>query len=72
MASGLTSGKSHLLGVRDMSERRGGRGPTACRTYEAMCLLEQALAALDKVDVPRDIGAYIDLAICRLREINDR
>lgn len=34
----------------------------------ALTLLEEALAILDGVDAPGEIGAHIDLAICRLRD----
>ena len=31
--------------------------------------LQDALARLDATDAPADIGAHIDLAICRLQDI---
>ena len=31
--------------------------------------LEGALAKLDRIEAPADIGAHIDRALCRLREI---
>jgi hypothetical protein len=34
----------------------------------ALSLMEHALDLLDRCDVPIDIGAHLDLAICRLRE----
>lgn len=30
--------------------------------------MEAALGLLDQTDVPGEIGAYLDLCICRLRE----
>ena len=30
--------------------------------------METALKLLDEVDAPADIGAHLDLALCRLRE----
>ena len=35
----------------------------------ALSLMEQALALLDREDFALDVGAHLDLAICRLREI---
>ena len=35
----------------------------------ALSLMEQALALLDRCDAALEIGAHLDLAICRLREI---
>lgn len=35
---------------------------------EALAHLEAALAILDDLDISADVGAYIDLAICRLRD----
>jgi hypothetical protein len=38
----------------------------------ALALMEQALELLDRCDGAIDVGAHLDLAICRLREaIND-
>lgn len=34
----------------------------------ALALLEKALTMLDEAEVPADVGAHLDLAICRLRE----
>jgi hypothetical protein len=34
----------------------------------ALALLEEALVILDQLEMPADIGAHLDLAICRLRE----
>jgi len=39
--------------------------PQAARALE---MLEEALAILDDTDMPSDIGAHVDLAICRLRD----
>jgi hypothetical protein len=36
--------------------------------FRALALLEQALAILDAIDAPGDIGAHVDLAISRLRD----
>jgi hypothetical protein len=35
----------------------------------ALSLMEEALALLDQGDVAPDVGAHLDLAICRLRQI---
>ena len=37
----------------------------------ALVLLEEALAILDEVRAPAQIGANIDLAICHLRAVLD-
>ena len=37
----------------------------------ALALMEQALALLDRDDLAPDVGAHLDLAICRLREVLD-
>lgn len=34
----------------------------------ALALLKQALAILDAIEAPGDIGAHVDLAICRLHD----
>ena len=34
----------------------------------AVGLLEEALSILDQLDMPAEIGAPVDLALCRLRE----
>lgn len=39
----------------------------AARLIEALSHLETALVLLDDVDAPADIGAHVDLAICRLK-----
>lgn len=36
---------------------------------EAMRAMEQALAILDRVNAPGDIGAHLDLALNRLSDI---
>ena len=38
---------------------------------EALNLMEQALALLDDCDPAGHVGAHLDLAICRLREMLD-
>lgn len=35
----------------------------------ALARMEQALALLDACDAPGEVGANLDLAICRLREV---
>ena len=35
----------------------------------ALAHMEQALALLDQCDAPGDVGANLDLAICRLRDV---
>ena len=35
----------------------------------ALSLMEEALALLDRDDFALDVGAHLDLAICRLREV---
>jgi len=35
----------------------------------ALALLEEALRVLDAIDAPAEIGAHVDLAICRLRDV---
>ena len=35
---------------------------------EALDLMRSALAILDETESPADIGAHLDLAICRLQE----
>ena len=44
---------------------RGMKEPDASN---ALALLEEALFILDELGMPADIGAQVDLAICRLRE----
>jgi hypothetical protein len=44
---------------------RGSKEPDAS---DALALLEEALCMLDELGMPADIGAHVDLAICRLRE----
>lgn len=34
---------------------------------EAASLMTSALALLDEADAPADIGAHLDLAVCRLK-----
>lgn len=36
---------------------------------EALSLMEEALAILDRTESNLDVGAHLDLAICRLREV---
>jgi hypothetical protein len=38
---------------------------------EALRLMTEALALLDEAEAPADIGAHLDLAICRLQEHAD-
>jgi len=38
----------------------------------ALARMEQALELLDECDAPGEIGANLDLAICRLREVLQR
>ncbi len=38
------------------------------RLHQAMAHMESALGLLDQTDVPGEIGAYLDLCICRLGE----
>ena len=35
---------------------------------KALALLSEALEILDAADAPADIGAHVDLALCRVRE----
>jgi hypothetical protein len=35
---------------------------------KTLALLEEALAILDSIDAPGDIGAHVDFAITRLRD----
>lgn len=35
---------------------------------QALELLEEALSILDELDIPADVGANVDLAICQLRD----
>lgn len=39
---------------------------------QALALMRTALVLLDEADAPADIGAHLDLAICRLGEMLDR
>lgn len=36
---------------------------------KALAYMEAALRVLDEAGAPADIGAHVDLAICRLREV---
>jgi hypothetical protein len=36
---------------------------------QALSHMEAALDSLDAADAPADVGAHLDLAICRLREV---
>ena len=44
------------------------RGTKEADARNALALLEEALFILDELGMPADIGAQVDLAICRLRE----
>lgn len=39
------------------------------RLLEALSRMASALESLDEADAPADIGAHLDLAICRLKDI---
>jgi hypothetical protein len=43
--------------------------PTRSDGRTALALLEQALEILDAIEAPGDIGAHVDLAISRLRDV---
>ena len=64
-------------GMRDMTEF--GRGPAAPdhfpkddKTRRALGLMAKALDLIDANDGPHDVGAYLDQAICRLRDHIDK
>lgn len=38
------------------------------KLWRAEMHLEAALRLLDETDVPADVGAHVDLALCRLKE----
>lgn len=48
----------------------GGRGAHVRALKEAKASLKEALAILDEINAPPDIGAHIDRAICRIDEIS--
>ena len=48
----------------------GGREGNARVIKMVINALENALAELDRIEAPADIGAHVDRAICRLREIS--
>ena len=52
------------MGMRkDMSEALHRDGP------EALSRMEEALELIDRCDGTAEIGAHLDLAICRLRDL---
>lgn len=55
-----------------MTKRAGGRGHESRDIDKVLCLLKEALAILDQTERPKDIGAHIDLAICRLSDLNSK
>ena len=48
----------------------GDREAQARVIKDVIDTLEDALAKLDRIEAPADIGAHVDRAVCRLREIN--
>lgn len=42
--------------------------PNESDAMSALALLQEALSILDRAEAPAEIGAYVDLAISRLRE----
>ena len=54
-----------------MTDHHGGSGSFEREGAEALKLMEKALALLDDCDPAGHIGAHLDLAICRLREMLD-
>ena len=46
-----------------------GSGSIQSEGAEALKLMEEALELLDRCDGAADIGAHLDLAICRLRAL---
>lgn len=42
---------------------------SACCFGQALLHMEEALRILDEAVAPSDIGAHLDLAMCRLRQI---
>lgn len=53
-------------------QQTGGREAHARVMKEVIKALQGALTKLDRINAPPDIGAHIDLAICRLQEINGK
>lgn len=49
-----------------MSRSISERNATDC--FKALALLEEALQVLDDADAPANVGAYLDMAICQLRD----
>lgn len=43
--------------------------PRRSKGYTALAHLEKALQILDTIEVPGNIGAHVDLAICQLRDV---
>lgn len=50
------------------SKLSGTTNPGAHACSEALEILKRALELFDSADAPADIGAHLDLAICRLEE----
>ena len=48
----------------------GDREAQARVIKDVIDTLEDALAKLDRIEAPADIGAHVDRALCRLRELN--
>ena len=48
----------------------GGSGAHARALNKAKAALKEALAILDEINAPPDIGAHVDRAIHRIDEIN--
>lgn len=42
--------------------------PGVPKGHKALAHLEKALEILDDIEVPANIGAHVDLAICQLRD----
>jgi hypothetical protein len=64
-----------LVNRRDCSGvRMSESGPDSIATEgaTALGLLEEALEMLDRFDAPAEIGAHVDLAIERLRDVLER
>lgn len=52
--------------------KTGGRDRHVRVMNDVIAVLVSAQKKLDEINAPGDVGAHLDTAICRLREINGK
>lgn len=57
-----------MLKLRGGADVSRAQATTPAEWLSALGLMRQALSVLDKTEAPPDIGAHLDLAICRLED----